>query len=293
MEKPKNFDNVPESDCIINYVADRHKKGLYTLSLVTGLPGTGKSSSCLRLGELISEKIHGKNILDDSCVVDSLLQLLRKIKKIEKPGEIIVIEEVSVLFPSRRAMASENVAIGRILDTCRKKQVILLANAPVFTSIDSHIRALGHILIETQRIYKTHEVVVSKAWKLQTNAHTGKTYRHRFRRKGRDVNLFITRKPNSELWDAYEKNKDAFLDNLYQRLEKQTAKKQEKEDKKLGITRKRKVKKDLTEQEIKVHKLRNIDGLKYKEIASKLSLSVPRIHYIVKNIKKKTELLRN
>ncbi len=150
---------MAESDVIIDYVHTRHKQGLYTFILTTGLPGTGKSSKNQRLAELIYERLEtGKLKAED--IVDSLLDLLRRIRKIKKPGEVIIIEELSVLFPSRRAMSRDNVDIARVLDTIRKKGVILIANAPLYTSIDAHVRAMANILTETLRINKTQKFVV-------------------------------------------------------------------------------------------------------------------------------------
>jgi len=114
----KDFSNIPESDSIVNYIVDRNRKGLYTLCLVTGLPGTGKSSVSIRLAELTSLKLHDENRITEDCIVDSLLGFLKRLRKVKKPGEIIIIEEISVLFGSRRSMAIENIAIGRVLDTC-------------------------------------------------------------------------------------------------------------------------------------------------------------------------------
>ena len=52
------YRDYPECDVILDYVESRFKKGLYTLTLVIGLPGTGKSSTCLRLAELTRERMN-------------------------------------------------------------------------------------------------------------------------------------------------------------------------------------------------------------------------------------------
>lgn len=289
MTDKRDFSSMSESDVIIKYIKERHNKGLYTLIMTTGLPGTGKSSVDQRLAELISLAIHGENkiILED--IMDNLLELIRFTKTADYIGKIGIIEEVSVLFGSRRAMAQENVAVARILDTCRKKQVIILANAPIFTSVDSHVRSMAHILIETISINKTENVVIFKAWKLQTNPHTGKTYRHTFTRDGKDVNLFFTRKPNSKVWDEYEDKKDNFLDDLYNKLEKAQEQKDKKMNKLLGIKEKKKVVKQLTETEIRRLALKN-QGLTLQEIADKEGTSFQSIHNSLKNIEKKTNI---
>jgi len=146
----KDYSQIPESDLIVNYITERYKKGLGTNILTTGLSGTGKSSCDLRLAELISMKLHGENRITEKNIVDSLLGLLEVLNNNKGDGTIIIIEEVSVLFPSRRAMAKENVSVNRVLDTIRKRKMILISNAPLYPSIDSHIRIKGSIR------YKNH-----------------------------------------------------------------------------------------------------------------------------------------
>ena len=290
MNQKIDYSKFPESDVLVNHVYERYKKGLYSLLLVTGLPGTGKSSTSLRFGELISEKIHQRNMIDENSVVDSFFELIKKVREVKRPGEVIIIEEISVLFPSRRAMTKDNVAIGRLLDTCRKRQVILIANAPIFPSIDSHIRAMGNVLIETLKINKTQEVVVSKAWRLQTNPHSGKTYRHRFTRDGKDVAMFLTRKSNKEVWENYEKKKDVFLDKLYIQLEKETELKDKKMNKQLGIVAKRTMVRALTDKELEVYHLINDKGMTQVAVAKALGKSESLISKRLQNIEKKTNI---
>lgn len=226
------YEDFPESDVVVNHIYRRFQGGLYTLTLVIGLPGGGKSSTCLRLSELVSEKIHGKIKLDEGCIIDSSLELIDFVRQ-ANPGDIGVIEEMSVLFPSRRAMASENVDVARVLDTCRKKQVILFANAPILKSIDSHIRALANISIETLKIVKTQGVVVYKPLRLQTQPKSGKTYNHRFTRDGYEVHRSYVKQPDPKLWAAYEKKKDDFMNTLYDKLKNKQMAKEMKEKKQM------------------------------------------------------------
>jgi len=213
--KTKNFDDLLEADIIVNYINTRNKKGLGTTIYVIGLSGTGKSSTCQRCAELITQSRPDENL--ETFIVDSLLKLLEAIQKAKK-GDIIIIEEISVLFPSRRAMGKENVAIGKVLDTIRKRELCIFSNAPIWLSIDSHMRAMGHLIIQTLNVDKKQEVVVSKFFRLQTNPSSGKTYFHTMQRKGRDVSLMFTKMPDLEKWDEYERQKDKLMDDLYNKL---------------------------------------------------------------------------
>ena len=169
-----DYSKLEESKIIVDEVLRRFKAGLNTNIYVIGLSGTGKSSASIRIGELIKEQNGGQMF-----ITDSLLEVLGAIKK-SNEGDILIVEEVSVLFPSRRSMAHENVAVNKIFDTVRKKRLCIISNAPILPSIDSHMRGMGHILIETKGIRKREQVVVSKVLLMQTNAKSGKTYWHTF-----------------------------------------------------------------------------------------------------------------
>lgn len=230
MTSPKNS-LINECDVIDNFILKRLKRGLSTHILVTGLGGSGKSSFSVRTAERLSKRIKNGIDFKHTDIVDSFLKLLKRITEVKTIGEIIVIEEVSVLFPSRRSMTSDNVAIGRVLDTIRKKRVILLSNAPLFPSVDSHMRSMANVLVECKRVIKTEKLVKSKAWWLQTDPHTAKTYRHRFNRGRYDIMYHYSKQPDSLIWDAYEKDKDKFINLVYLKLKQKAEHNEKKENK--------------------------------------------------------------
>lgn len=289
MRRRIDYSKLSEADVIINYIVrQRLMRGLHANLFVIGLPGMGKSSTSMRIGELIKEKRMELSEIDQEIfVVDSLLEFVQAVRR-AKGGDIIVIEEVSVLFPSKRAMSGDNVDVGKILDTCRKKKLIIVSNAPIWTSIDGHMRAMGHILIETLRINKTQKVVVSKFHRLQTNPASGKTYRHTMQRKGRDVARMFTRKPDKDRWESYEKKKDDFMEELYARIEQTALNKKKRFEKELKQA-KPKIK-DLSKRELQVHQLYNKEGLNQMETAAKLGVTQTRVHQILKQIIKKTNI---
>jgi hypothetical protein len=196
-----DYSKLPEADVLIHYIVNRYRKGLYSLVLTGGLPGTGKTRVDFRATELIADEGKKMGLKVNVQIIDKLLDLVRFVKNAkEVEMNLGIAEEISVLFPSRRAMSGENVAIGKILDVARKKKVIILANAPLWTSIDSHIRAMGCAYIETLRIIKTHNLVLCKFFRLQTNPSTGKIYTHLFKREGREVQRAVFKKSNDSVW---------------------------------------------------------------------------------------------
>ncbi len=280
----------PEADLVVNYIIDRWKKGLYSLVLVGGLPGTGKSSTCIRLAELTQMKLTGENNFKVDNVLDSFLDLIKFVKN-AKPDKVCtgVVEEVSVLFPGRRAMSSENVDVAKLLDTARKKKVILFANAPIYPSIDSHMRALGNVYIQTIKIYKKAELVFSKCYKIQTNPATGKTYTHNFKRGVKDVNRMYTLKPSKETWEDYEGKKDKFLDELYSKAEARAMRKQEKDNKLL----KSQQHPDISPRDMQIC-IRKSIGEKEADIAKDVNLTRERVNQIYHQINKNNpDFLRN
>jgi len=285
--KTINYDELPEADVIINYIKNRKKKGLYTLTLTTGLPGTGKSSIDMRLAELTSIELAGKNIITEANVIDDILGLIKFIKDANENEVCIgIIEEISVLFPSKRAMSHDNVVVGKLLDTARKKQIILFANAPIFPSIDKHMRSLGNIYVETLRINRTAKVVIAKALRMQTNPGSGKTYFHWLKRSRKEVHRIFVRKPSSEVWKSYEARKDRFLDELYEDLRAKTLKKHGKEEKKVIV-------KPLSPRELQVYDICLKQGKMQTEAAKILGITKQSIGTIMKCLRKKLELQSN
>lgn len=277
----------PESDLVISYISERWKQGLYSLCLVNGLPGSGKSSLCCRLSELVYLKLVGENQFQATDIVDNLLDFIKAVRSATPDKvKVIVIEEISVLFPSRRAMSGDNVDIAQILDTCRKKKIIIFANAPVWNTIDSHIRSMANVFAQTIKVYKGAELVYSKCYRLQTDPRTGKTYTHNFKRDGRDVNRMYTLKPNMEVWDEYETKKDKFLDRIYSKAEARQIQKMKKDEKLLRHLDPDKID-GLTSQELKVFDMVKIKKRTQKEVAKELGITQGRISQILAEIRGK------
>lgn len=281
----------PESDVLVNYIVDRWKKGLYSLILVAGLPGTGKSSLCIRLKEKLHEILGGTAKIVD--INDNLLDFVRFVRNANPEGpepDIGVTEEISVLFPSRRAMSTDNVDLARILDTCRKKKVILFANAPIWTSIDSHMRSMANVYIQTIRVYKQAELVFCKCYKLQTDPRTGKTYTHSFKRGIKDVNRCYVLKPNSDLWKQYESKKDTFLDNVYEKIEARQVKKLKQDEKLIAHLGKKKIE-GLTGEELWIYDSIISKGKKHKDVAAEIGIKPSSFSDRWKKIQQKLNLI--
>lgn len=287
MERKKkiDFSKEVEAPILIKFIKNRFIKKLSTMIFVIGLRGSGKSSVCQRLAQLLKEKREEIEIF----LVDSLLDLLKSIRK-SKEGDVIIIEEISVLFPSRRAMSGENIAISKVLDTIRKKQLIIFTNCPIWKSVDSNMKSAGDVIIETLKIDKKEKIVHSKFHRLQINPFTGEPYRHTFQNNcGYDINRIFTRMPDLNRWNEYEKDKDQFMDNLYKTEQLKQERKILKEQKELGINKENIDMNNLSKQFKRVLYLKDIENLKQEEIAEQMGLSQSRISQIIDKIHKISE----
>jgi len=288
--KTKMKNEKKEALGIKEFVYKRKKKGLYTLVFVAGLPGSGKSYSCIRLGEIITKMLTGENKFKHHNVFDNFVNLVQFVKG-ANPNEVNVgvIEEASVLFPSRRAMARENVDVNRVLDTARKKQVVLLANAPLWPSIDSHMRSLGNFYLETLAINKRDNKVIAKPLILQTNPRSGKTYYHRPTVNGREVHRTWIGKPDEAIIEKYEDRKNKFLDKIYEKAIYRKQKKNKELQKEMEKLRNQEkgIHNELTEKQKEVLELWRRGITKQKEVAKRAEVTQSSISRRYKLMRKK------
>ena len=193
-----NQDDVPEMGAVVNYIVLRYKQGLGSNIIVTGPSGSGKSYVCERGLELTAKKIKGDNFkLDKRHILDTPLNIIEFVKN-SPQGSGGNLEEVGSVYNSRRSMVSENVDINRILDTIRKRKLILFCNCPSIKTADKAFMRHAHIFIEILGIIKSKKICVFKAFKCQYNSAMDKLYRHSFKDKlGHDIKYFYSNKEPS------------------------------------------------------------------------------------------------
>lgn len=303
MRKEIDFSKIPEGDAMATYVFNRWKKGLFPVVKLIGLSGTGKSYASVRMAQKVKQKIieedNGRNLYDTSAIcpddiVTDLLGLIRAIRFATKKGKIVVIEEVSTLFNTRRAMAGDNVDIGKILDTARKKGMILFANYPINKTADSHFERMCCMEIQTMKLLKKKGICIVKPMILQTNPATAKTYHHYVHdNNGNEIAVSYLKAPEGDVMIEYEKKKDKFMDDLYERLEHRQIKKLEKENKDMGkepvVTQ---VNKPLTDKELDCYNNVVLNKMKISEYAVKIGVNNSVITRRLQNIKKKAIIPR-
>lgn len=117
--------------------------------LVNGLPRTGKSELCLRLGEALDPKFSVKNI------VWKYKDLLNKIKDSKRIGEVIMWDEAGIAewgINARTFWSEGNISASTLFQTMGFKRNIVLINLPMKMMLDKHVRSLIHVEIETKGV---------------------------------------------------------------------------------------------------------------------------------------------
>ncbi len=250
--------STEEAERMVSYLVYRYKLGYSSLVLIIGARGTGKSSVSFRLDELINQAlnpIRKKEGIEErkfGKMEDSHLGFMKFVRD-GQDGDTCKLEEIGVLYPSRRAMSDDSVGVSKVLDIIRKKRLIIFANTPMALSTDKNIRASSCALIKTFKIIKSEKAVISTFFKLQTDYMTGKTYTHKFTRNGRKIDFMHTKMPNQDNWNEYEADKDSFIDDQVSKLVQKAKLKQEKELNELGFGKPQR--KPLTDKQEAVMKL--------------------------------------
>ena len=290
-----------EADLMLRFLIYRFKKGFSSLILVVGARGTGKSSTCYRLSEMYNETlnpIREKMKLQEreyGKLVDSHLGLIEFVKNAQM-GDDCVLEEISVLYPSRRSMSNDSVGVSQVFDIIRKKRLVIYANTPMALSSDKNIRSSANAMVQTYKILKGEQSVLSRFWKLQPNFLSGKIYMHGFKKKGKKVDFMYTKMPNKDSWLEYERRKDNFIDETYAKLLRKAEMKNEKELKELGYGKLQR--KPLTDKQRRVMELLvDNNGIEVAKIlgidqtsVSKTKVLAEKKGYTVEEFKKKIQV---
>jgi hypothetical protein len=230
-------EQVQEARAIIGSVVHRWRQGKMVMVAVNGEPGTGKSYLCMRAAELIYKQL-GFGKLEKRHIVTKDIDLLGLLLNAEK-GTVVIVEEASVLFNARRATSGENVAFSMIVDTCRKKGLILFLNFPFSDSLDKHGRHMASHSIETQQLHKEKEMCLARVLKLQYNDRIKKLYRKHLKvRVGKRIEriskVWFGAPEDKEVVAEYEESKDLFLKELYERKLKEAENRKNKKDRELN-----------------------------------------------------------
>ncbi len=187
-------------------------------AVIIGDPGTGKSSSSIKLAQQITKNEFNPK---EDIVFDGE-QFLEGIANHKwKQGDAIVFDEVGETMNTRESMTIINRAINSVARTYRRQNLAIIMNLPSFGTLDKEIRKLLDALIETKHINRQNKYVKCKFLFLQYNNRNDKIYYKR--PKIKDKNGIIHKqdyikigKPDPNIWKAYENLRDKFQHKINQ-----------------------------------------------------------------------------
>lgn len=186
---------------------------------VVGATGTGKSYSCLRIGERMKELTSPRKKYNvEHCCRDlnEFMNVLNS-NKIKK-GDVIILEEVGINIDARKWQNKMNRLINYILQSFRNKNLVCLLNLPDIRMLDINTRRLLHGVISTKGIDKEKQVSIISFKVRQHNYESHKDYwkylRARIDGRIKKVKLITLKKASDDLIEAYEIRRKEFTDKL-------------------------------------------------------------------------------
>ncbi len=275
----KEQEEVVECKAIIEYIIKRIRMRNSCNIIHTGNLGSGKSYQGLRLLELWYELAFEEEFpIENVC--STLEEAILKVKDFKRPGEGILVEEISVLASSRDSLTKTNKLFNKFMDTARIKQALIILNAPHYSYIDKHIISLCNIWLESLGVDFKKEIGFLKGLKIQTSQYKVEPYRHKFiNEEGWAIDYFTLRKPSERLCVAYDKLKNKSVNDLYEELALEMRIERKKKLKALG-------KKELAPREKEAYDYR-LEGMKLKDIAVEMGISIQAVGNYLKNAKEK------
>ena len=201
-------------DWFIKLRNDLEARNLNKLVVKTGRPGTGKSYSALKMGEIL--KGDGFNVKKHVAYF-SPAQFTRIIRKAKK-GDVVIFDEAGVGINAREWASASNMLITKILQTFRTKNLFVIFTVPDFGFVDIHARKVFHNFVSMKPINFKKNVAVGKWFDIINNDWTGKMSRWTLKidvnGRKQEVDKITYDKPKENTCEEYEVLRAKALDTL-------------------------------------------------------------------------------
>ena len=189
----------PKTDWFIRQVSNRIKSHRNFVCVAHGPTRSGKSALGLKICEQLDPNFNVDRVF---FYLDELFPLVRYDRL--PPGSFCLIDEAGATLDARRFMSAINVHSTHVFEAFGIKEVSVIFTLPSLKMIDANVRRLMHcMLFQRDRGY-------ARIYRIGT-AYDGAVYSYRI---GKFFNVTM---PSKELWDAYVKKKNKFLDSVLER----------------------------------------------------------------------------
>ena len=210
---------LEEGEAFNRWCDGRFKKNKNILLAMTGMTGSGKSYTSLRMCELYYQYKFKKDFPVETNVCFSISELMKLLTtKTLKRGEIIILEEAGTSLNSLDYQNKVSKLFTFILQSFRSMNIGLIFTLPVLTMLNKSARMLMHAHYVTVGIDFYMETCKIKPLYHQLNQERGKSYwkYQRIKVKGEihTIERLNFKIPSAEMRKAYEKKKNKFVYDL-------------------------------------------------------------------------------
>jgi hypothetical protein len=186
------------------------------MGVIVGREGFGKSHSALSIAKAVDPGFSAEDVFFDP---KGLLEAFQS--EDYGTGDMIVLDEAGVGLGKRTWYEKEQVLLNQTLQTVRDDNMGVLFTLPRLSELDSQTIGRLHAFLEMTEVRKDEGYALAK-WKNVDPARgdRAKTYYKysevRFDGVPYDLKQIKIGQPPADLVSAYEENKEAFKDELYE-----------------------------------------------------------------------------
>lgn len=203
-----------EHSQIIDEIAGYIEKGQGRNLFITGDPGSGKSNTSMAIALLVMQKI-GKKFSTKHVVFDSL-SFTQTYNNKNKIAEVpyIIYEEAGVGNNAKNSQNQVQKKYNQLLQTIRKKGVLVIFNAPDLSFLDKDARKLLHYWFKTEKHDLNKKEITVSPFVVQVDQRTGNILYPYPVYDGMQLTKIIVPYVPEKYYKAYEKMEIQYKDDL-------------------------------------------------------------------------------
>lgn len=203
-----------ENSHVIKEIAGYIQKGQGRNIFITGDPGSGKSNTsmaiALEVAKLLGKPFTTKNIVFDSLTFTETYNNKKKTPE----GSSLIYEEAGVGNNSKNSQNQVQKKYNQMLQTIRKRGILVIFNAPDLSFLDKDARKLLHYWFKTEKHDLTNKQITVSPYVVQVDQRTGNILYPYPVYDGMQLTKIIVPYVPPKYYKAYEKMEIQYKDDL-------------------------------------------------------------------------------
>jgi len=145
---PEEIRNSPDVKIYGKIWGLLHNRNRMFSCVIVGKPGRGKSWLSIAMAEMLDRtKLSGTRFKQEHITFGEK-EFSEVIRKKHKPGTFIIVDDAGISLYSREALKKEVIALSKIFQTVRYKNLGIILTLPSWAMLDKNIRRLTDAYIE-------------------------------------------------------------------------------------------------------------------------------------------------